>query len=296
MTIRQAYEYALVESNKLKAPSILLEDFVYLFNKAIQQYINLIYNRAEYNQQSSDDLSFLQTTQVIKVEEITPRQEFNDTIWELELPKDYWHLLNCIAEFTGQNNNHCGNNTKTISSPCYRLTGDLYPGIINNYYMKPSHKRPYYYIINNNANPDNETLSNSEVIPTNLVMDTQIQNGSYKPGWASEELTYRTEIFLKDRFNRTSNQSSVKIEIHSGDSLWTLNKIYVTYLKSPMYVSITQDELVSIEDNSQVLEFPDYVCYEIINIFIRLFLENIGDPRLQTIIPVNQTIVTPTNK
>lgn len=80
MTIRQAYEYALVESNKLKAPSILLEDFVYLFNKAIQQYINLIYNRAEYNQQSSDDLSFLQTTQIIKVEEITPRQEFNDTI------------------------------------------------------------------------------------------------------------------------------------------------------------------------------------------------------------------------
>lgn len=80
MTIRQAYEYALVESNKLKAPSILLEDFVYLFNKAIQQYINLIYNRAEYNQQSSDDLGFLQTTQIIKVGKITPRQEFNDTI------------------------------------------------------------------------------------------------------------------------------------------------------------------------------------------------------------------------
>lgn len=63
-----------------------------------------------------------------------------------------------------------------------------------------------------------------------------------------------------------------------------------------MYVSITQDELVSIEDNSQVLEFPDYVCYEIINIFIKLFLENIGDPRLQTVIPVNQTIATPNNK
>lgn len=91
-------------------------------------------------------------------------------------------MLNCIAEFTGQNNSNCGNITKTISSPCHRLTGDLYPGIINNYYMKPSHKRPYYYIINNNANPDNETLSNSEVIPTNLAMDTQIQNGSYKPG------------------------------------------------------------------------------------------------------------------
>lgn len=67
MTIRQAYEYILVECNKVKAPQVLLEDFIYLFNKAIQQYINSVYNRSEYNQQSSDDLGFLQTTSVIKV-------------------------------------------------------------------------------------------------------------------------------------------------------------------------------------------------------------------------------------
>jgi hypothetical protein len=80
MTLRNAYEFALIESNKLKAPSILLEDFIYLFNKAIQQYVNSVYNRAEYNQQSSDDIGFLQTTAIIKVGKITPRQEFNDTI------------------------------------------------------------------------------------------------------------------------------------------------------------------------------------------------------------------------
>ena len=56
MTLRNVYEFALVECNKLKAPSILLEDFIYLFNKAIQQYVNSVYNRAEYNQQSSDDI------------------------------------------------------------------------------------------------------------------------------------------------------------------------------------------------------------------------------------------------
>ena len=80
MTLRQSYEYVLVECNKLKAPSILLEDFIYLFNKAIQQYVNSVYNRAEYNQQSSDDIGFLQTTTVIKVGKIIPKQEFNDTI------------------------------------------------------------------------------------------------------------------------------------------------------------------------------------------------------------------------
>ena len=56
MSVRDAYEYALIECNKLKAQAILLEDFVYLFNKAIQQYVNGVYNRCEYNQQSSDDL------------------------------------------------------------------------------------------------------------------------------------------------------------------------------------------------------------------------------------------------
>ena len=80
MTLRNAYEFALIESNKLKAPSILLEDFIYLFNKAIQQYVNSVYNRIEYNQQSSDDISFLQTVSVIDTKDIKPRYKFNDTI------------------------------------------------------------------------------------------------------------------------------------------------------------------------------------------------------------------------
>ena len=37
MTIRNVYDYILIECNKAKAPSLLLEDFVYFFNKAIQQ-------------------------------------------------------------------------------------------------------------------------------------------------------------------------------------------------------------------------------------------------------------------
>ena len=57
-----------------------------------------------------------------------------------------------------------------------------------------------------------------------------------------------------------------------------------------MYVSMTQEDLLSVEDNTQVLEFPDYVCYEIINIYVRLLLENASDPRLSTVTPINQSI------
>ena len=63
-----------------------------------------------------------------------------------------------------------------------------------------------------------------------------------------------------------------------------------------MYVSMTQDDVLLPEDNTQTLEFPDYVCYEIIHIVTRLLLENAGDPRLQTNVPINQTIAVPGNK
>lgn len=62
-----------------------------------------------------------------------------------------------------------------------------------------------------------------------------------------------------------------------------------------MYVSMTQDQVLDITDNTMKLEFPDYVCYEIINIYMRLFLENASDPRLQTHLPINQTIAVPGN-
>lgn len=62
-----------------------------------------------------------------------------------------------------------------------------------------------------------------------------------------------------------------------------------------MYVSMTQDQVLDAIDNTQVLEFPDYICYEIINICVRLLLENASDPRLQTNIPINQTIAVPGN-
>lgn len=288
MTLRNAYEFALIESNKLKAPSILLEDFIYLFNKAIQQYVNSVYNRAEYNQQSSDDIGFLQTVSILEAKDVKPRQEFNDTIWELELPKDYVHLLNCMAEFIGSDSkSRCGDDSlKTITSPCQRLTADMYPGIINNYYMRPSHKKPYYYIINHNT--ESET-------PTNPEMDKEIETGSYLPEFIGEN-EYRFYALKSKDKARVVNQSTVKIEIHSGSSQWTLDKIYVTYLKAPMYVSMTQQQVLDVVDDTPVLEFPDYVCYEIINIYVRLFLENASDPRLQTNVPINQTIAVPGNK
>lgn len=59
-----------------------------------------------------------------------------------------------------------------------------------------------------------------------------------------------------------------------------------------MYIKLTEEQIYSAVDVSQVLEFPDYVCFEIINEFSKLLLENASDPRLSTNYPINQTIMT----
>lgn len=41
------------------------------------------------------------------------------------------------------------------------------------------------------------------------------------------------------------------------------------------------------EDTSQIMEFPDYVCQEIINELVHIVMENGSNPRLQTHIPVS---------
>ena len=44
MTARQVWEGMLTELSKANAPSLLLHEFNYYFNKAINQYINKRYN------------------------------------------------------------------------------------------------------------------------------------------------------------------------------------------------------------------------------------------------------------
>ena len=62
MTARQVYEATAIELSKVQAPSLKLYEFNYLFNKAINQYINKVYNVHDINQQTSDDLRVLRST------------------------------------------------------------------------------------------------------------------------------------------------------------------------------------------------------------------------------------------
>ncbi|MBO7211730.1 MAG: hypothetical protein J6V44_12100 [Methanobrevibacter sp.] len=272
MTARELYEYALIEVNKIEAPSLLLEDYNYFINKAVQQYINKVYNRYDVNQQSTDDLKVLKTSAAVELEK---HEQWQDTAllgkaYIAELPNDYLHILNCIVEYLPKVDFKCYETNVPVHFAARRLTADMYAGILNNAYMRPMYKRPYYYI--NNVN----TVENHA---TNPSMDEIITNSDRIDSVRAE-------------YDRVSNTTKVLLEIRYGkdDTLFIPQKVYVDYIKSPMFIRLTQSQLDMDIDTSQVLEFPDYVCFEIVNEFVKLLMENASDPRLQSNLAINQTI------
>ena len=283
------FEYALIELNKVQAPSLLLEDYNYFINKAVNQYINKIYNLYDINQQKSDDVRVLKSTAILEpVLQTTAYGTANPEVgkskllqktYEVILPDDYLHLLNCVVEYEVLRTYKCYDKGDLWSTGAKRLTADMFSQIINNYYMRPSYKNPYYYI--NNVNTKNDYKTSDNQVPIDYTAGTE-------PDIVNENVQRVAE-------ERYGNKNQVRLEIRYGrdDSIFQLKQVYVDYLKAPQFIRLTQEQVDEVADNSQVLEFPDYVCQEIVNELIMLLMENASDPRLQTHIPINQSIANP---
>lgn len=180
MTVRELYNNVLVELNKVQAPSLLLEDFVYLVNKAVQKYINKRYNFFEMNQQLTDDLRvLLKTSEPLATSNLT---SFDGAV-QYDLPDDYMHMLNCICGFDkSQSSSKCSSsNTGTDWIPASKLDTASWPHTIENYYMKPSRKRPYYYIINIQDPSENDEYFKDGRYGNSQVPVIQIKSGKDKP-------------------------------------------------------------------------------------------------------------------
>ena len=375
----------LVEMNKLEAPSMLLEDFNYIINKAIYQYINKRYNIYDVNQQTTDDLRVLKSTAVLTPNEGANAYGENDPLYgkiaEFNLPLDYMHMLNCLCNFKVAENFKCYNEGDNVQFAARRLTSDAWSQVLNNFYLRPMYKRPYYFIHNVNTNTElptnpsngwvsgtdqsNEILKEGTIVTSGIDFKDTLGLGfgewlkkdkqykiysesiegvqenphalifkedptpdnspeclyvTIKQGIIVKASTYAEEdsskigdflqkslpktitigkqsvsLVEKPGMNRYGNASPVRMEIRYGkdSSIFTLDRIYIDYIKTPQHIRLTQEQLDTTRDTSQIMEFPDYVCQEIINELVKLMMENASDPRLQTHIPINQTIANP---
>lgn len=325
MTALQLYNAVLVEVNKVDAPNILLEDFNYLANKAINNYINKRYNIYDVNQQTTDDLRVLKASAILPVIRETKYDElgFMDATYEVILPSDYLHMLNCECIYKVNKVYKCYTPNKPARAKATRLTADLYSQVLDNFWNRPTYKKPYYYIHNVNTSSTNPTNPYQEDIHTQLKWHEESDNY----GWESNDITFnigtdvnpnydfyltgndakqiprtidlgnvKHSLVEKEAGVRYGNVSEVRMEIRYGtdyQSVFELQKVLIDYIKTPQQILLTQEQLDRVEDTSQMLEFPDYVCQEIVNELVHIVMELISDPRLQTHPVVNQSIANP---
>lgn len=103
------------------------------------------------------------------------------------------------------------------------------------------------------------------------------------------------DLVQPDAQHRYGNTSKVRLEIRYGndDSVYELAGVHVDYLKTPQFIRLTQEQIDKTEDTSQIMEYPDYICQEIINELVHIIMENASDPRIQTHAPLSQSIANP---
>lgn len=194
MTARTIYEAILIELNKNNAPSLRLHEFNYLFNKAVNEQVDEFYTNYDVNQNATDSLRVLQSEAqltpykvVIKYPQgsiddstintniangipkvITPAgQKLKGATYEVYLPEDYLHILNCTCIYYVRYQNKCYDAGDYIEVPATKLTADSWSTIMTDVYNRPSPMKPYYYIHNRNTSAD---------LPTNPITDKVIDN------------------------------------------------------------------------------------------------------------------------
>lgn len=372
MTARQIFEATLIELSKIQAPALKLYEFNYLFNKAINQYINKVYNVYDINQQATDDLRVLKSTAYLKPHKYgvtssnktkpynnytggstnpiydgqspsadiqyatassylsaahSQIQSLNGATYEVFMPIDYLHMLNCVCIYYVAKQKDCWDAGSYIQIPATRLTADSWSQIVTDIYNRPSPMHPYYYMHNQassitiptdpvtagtvgESNPSGYTgtdmpiggykvTSDNGAVATNTSDDSGAGSNfqrtfKLKNGEVSKDIS----LVEKPTAVRVANPSNVRCEIRYGkdDSLFQLVEVQIDYVKSPQFIRLTQEQIDLTEDTSQIMEFPDYVNQEIINELVHLVMEHSNDPRLANNIQMTNTIARPTGQ
>lgn len=175
-----------------------------MFNKAINQYINKVYNVYDINQQTTDDLRVLKSTCFLTPNKINTSnaaiqntsaitgnpnqpnggyngqassylsnshksiQSLHGATYEVYMPIDYLHMLNCVCIYYVAKTKDCWDAGSYIEIPATRLTADSWSQIVTDIYNRPSPMKPYYYIHN---------INQSQTIPTNPRKSTTTGTG-----------------------------------------------------------------------------------------------------------------------
>lgn len=257
MTLRGFYNAVLIELTKEGTSTILIDEFNHFLNKSIIQTVNLTYNAYEINQQKTDDLIALKKTGVklVKSQDTSP---FSNDIYEL--PSDYFHILNCTVIYTKSDKQECTGQHSKLVKGVRKLTSDQSTFVDQLYYYKPSYDMPYWVELEGNP------------------MKLEIRKGLTK-----KDNSYEISDIIIDYLKVPDTVIAYDENVTDKDSLSAEEQ------KNFDLYNVTSSEL---EDKTISLQFQEYMCIEILNRCVELYLEKHGNQRLQSHIPINQSIAS----
>lgn len=272
-SVREIYDYIQIELNKAKAPSITLEDFLYFLNKAINNYCNIKYNTFNLNQQFTDDLRELIRTYTIASPKI---KNGNDVI--MQNNDDPLTPINPISNTDEGINIDYAVVSIGLPANYYHLLGCT---IKYKRTSKPITSKKYEIYTIRTIKP----YKVRRVTTDSLTMT--LNNYYYRPKPNNPYF-----ILNNETFNTGSNVVKSNIEIHIGKlpETHTVEKASIMYFINPKKMFMTEDDLYSVEDTTEKMEFSRYICYEIINILIGLIMINSGNPLVGAVQSFNKTI------
>jgi hypothetical protein len=254
MTSRGAYEAILTELRKAKAPSLHVEDYLYFINKGVQEYANERYNKFQINQQVTDDLTPLIASDSFIINSATAG-------YYASKPAE------ALIISTGKKYN---SSFVKFSSPAnyWHMTASH----VNSFTKFPTKCAPvgYDYFI-----PSKRLTANTGA--------AIINNEYLKPAV--------DRVYHDFTDSLVSSSTLPTFTYYFGDAKkFGLKTVTIDYLKKPEKIFLTQSQIDLPTDQSMTLEFPEYSCNEIIKRAVKLILENSSDPRLNTNVPINQSI------
>lgn len=157
------------------------------------------------------------------------------------LPSDYLHILNCTVHFSSK----CGipaksSNCKIINddglngtfSLCRRLTANQFPAIIQNAYLKPTYKRPYFYINKSTSGGKMSVLLEGD----SIMHPCKSDGDCIIPDWQRDINQIVNPCSAPD----PNCQNGPIMEIRCGiNSNLYPDVAYVDYLKRPKIINLT---------------------------------------------------------
>ena len=257
MTTRGFYTSLLTELNTYKAPSLHLEDYLYFANKGVQEYVNLRYGQFSISQQLTDDLQALKRTETGKIINrkgiLTVKYESETE--EKDTYKGFSYNSDTLQFSLPNNYLHLLSlvtNLKTIGEAKCTSIGSV-------------------------------TSSGSRRLTSDV--GANIMNNVYL-----RPMSKRTYFDISDNFIDNKNVVGMLKVFFGSKDKFSLSDFSLDYLKKPEAITLTIKQRDDLKDNSNLMEFPEYACNEIVKTTVKLILENQQNPRLQTNIPINTTI------